>query len=101
MENGEKPDDIIDDEVFQILRESLRQKLKKENKYRNVSSLKKAAKATLGEFFQCYKIFGYDLDGNVIEITQFNNKMEQSAIQNLFMQQVGEMMTGRVMGDIE
>lgn len=99
MENGENPEEIIiNEEVYDILRESLKQKLKKENKHRNVNLLKKAAKATIGEFFTCYKIFGYDVDGNEVEIIHHNNKMEKSAMQNLFMQKFGEFMVGKSMG---
>jgi hypothetical protein len=99
MQNEENPDDIIiGEDVYNILRESLKQKLKKENKYRNSSQLKTALKSILGEFFTCYKIIGYDMDGNVIDITNVSNKMEESAMQNLFMQKFGEFMVGKSIG---
>lgn len=97
MEEGkDKPDEIfVDDKVLEILRESLKHKLKKE-RTGNKKEIHNALKATLQEFLTCGKIFGYDFDGNVVEITFFNNKMEDSAIQNLFVQKFGEFMAGRI-----
>jgi hypothetical protein len=89
-----KPEDenegiFVDDKVMEILRESLKHKLKKERKY-NKKSFGGILKATLQEFLTCGKLLGYDLDGNVVEITFFGNKMEDSALQNLFVQKFGE-----------
>jgi hypothetical protein len=90
----EKPEDdkegiFVDDKVIEILRESLKHKLKKERKY-NKKSFNSVVKATLQEFLSCAKLLGYDLDGNVVEITFFGNKMEDAALQNLFVQKFGE-----------
>jgi hypothetical protein len=38
------------------------------------------------------------MDGNVIDITNVSNKMEESAMQNLFMQKFGEFMVGKSIG---
>lgn len=93
---GEKPEDeIVDEKVFEILRESLKQKLKKERKG-NKDENKNALKSILQEFLTCGKLFGYDLDGNVVEISFSTNKMEDSAMQNLFVQKFGEFMAGRI-----
>ena len=70
MDKGdEKPEEIfVDEKVLEVLRESLKQKLKKERKG-NKNDNKNALKATLQEFLTCAKLFGYDLDGNIVEIT--------------------------------
>ena len=92
----EKPEEVfVDEQVFEILRESLKQKLKKERK----SSKKEnndALKATLQEFLACCKLFGYDFDGNVVDVSFINNKMEDNAMQNLFIQKFGEFMGERI-----
>jgi hypothetical protein len=50
----------------------------------------------LKEFLVCGKLLGYDLDGNVVEIAFHANKMEDNAMQNLFIQKFGEFMAGRM-----
>jgi hypothetical protein len=96
MGQEESPDDVtVDEKVLEILRESLKQKLKKDKKY-NKSTTKNALKNTIQEFLTCGILFGYDLDGNIVEIDFHNNKMEDNAIQNLFIQKFGEFMAKRV-----
>ena len=92
----EEPEKVfVDEQVLEILRESLKQKLKKDRKGgKNQSNA--ALKATLQEFMTCGKLFGYDLDGNVVEIAFHSNKMEDNAMQNLFIQKFGEFMAGRM-----
>jgi hypothetical protein len=97
MEKGEEPPDevFVDEKVLEILRESLKQKLKRDRKG-SKSVIKNALKATMQEFLTCGKLIGYDLDGNVVEISFHSNKMEDNAMQNLFIQKFGEFMAGRM-----
>ena len=92
----EEPEEIfVDEQVLEILRESLKQKLKKDRKGgKNQSNA--ALKATLQEFMTCGKLFGYDLDGNVVEIAFTSSKLEEAAMQNLFIQKFGEFMNTRM-----
>jgi hypothetical protein len=96
MKKDEEPEEIfVDEQVLEILRDSLKQQLKKDRKGgKNQSNA--ALKATLQEFMTCGKLFGYDLDGNVVEIAFHANKMEDNAMQNLFIQKFGEFMAGRM-----
>jgi len=48
------------------------------------------------EFLTCGKLFGYDLDGDIVEITFHGNKMEDNAMQNLFIQKFGEFMANKM-----
>lgn len=92
----EKPEEIfVDEKVLEVLRESLKKKLKKERTSRK-SEDKDALKVVLKEFLTCAKLFGYDLDGNIVEIAFHSNKMEDNAMQNLFIQKFGEFMAGRM-----
>jgi hypothetical protein len=97
MEMGEEPPDevFVDEKVLEILRESLKQKLKRDRKG-SKSVIKNALKATMQEFLTCGKLIGYDLDGNVVEISFHSNKLEDNAMQNLFIQKFGEFMAGRM-----
>jgi hypothetical protein len=96
MKKDEEPEEIfVDEQVLEILRDSLKQKLKKDRKGgKNQSNA--ALKATLQEFMTCGKLFGYDLDGNVVEIAFTSSKLEEAAMQNLFIQKFGEFMAGRM-----
>jgi hypothetical protein len=97
MEKGEEPPEevFVDEKVLEILRESLKQKLKKERKG-GKGVVKNALKATMQEFLTCGKLIGYDLDGNVVEISFHSNKLEDNAMQNLFIQKFGEFMANRM-----
>lgn len=97
MNKGEEPPDdaFVDEKVLEILRESLKQKLKKEKRV-SKTGVKGALKATMQEFLTCGSLFGYDLDGNIVEVSFHNNKMEDSAMQNLFVQKFGEFMATRM-----
>ncbi len=97
MEKGEEPPEevFVDEKVLEILRASLKQKLKKE-KRGTKGDVKSALKATLQEFMSCGKLIGYDLDGNIIDIPFHNNKMEDNAMQNLFVQKFGEFMANKM-----
>jgi hypothetical protein len=97
MNKGEEPPDetFVDEKVLEILRESLKQKLKKEKRV-SKSGVKGALKSTMQEFLTCGNLFGYDLDGNIVEVAFHNNKMEDSAMQNLFVQKFGEFMATRM-----
>lgn len=88
-------ENFLEDDVFEILKESLKHKLKKE-RAGNKQDIKNALKATLQEFLTCCKLFGYDFDGNIIEINFTNNKLEDNAMQNLFIQKIGEFMSKRI-----
>ena len=97
MEKGEEPPDevFVDEKVLEILRESLKQKLKRDRKG-SKSVIKNALKATMQEFLTCGKLIGYDLDGNVVEISFHSNKLEDNAMQNLFIQKFGEFMANKM-----
>jgi hypothetical protein len=97
MEKGEEPPDevFVDERVLEILRESLKQKLKRDRKG-SKSVIKNALKATMQEFLTCGKLIGYDLDGNVVEISFHSNKLEDNAMQNLFIQKFGEFMANKM-----
>ena len=94
--SDEEPEEIfVDEQVLEILRESLKQKLKKERRG-GKNQTNAALKATLQEFLTCGKLIGYDFDGNVVDIPFHSNKMEDNAMQNLFIQKVGEFRAGRM-----
>jgi hypothetical protein len=97
MKKGDEPPDevFVDERVLEILRESLKQKLKRDRKG-SKSVIKSALKATMQEFLTCGKLIGYDLDGNIVEISFHSNKLEDNAMQNLFIQKFGEFMTNRM-----
>ena len=93
----EQPEEIfVDEQVLEVLRESLKKKLRNERKKGSPPLTNDALKAILKEFMVCGKLFGYDLDGNVVEIAFHANKMEDNAMQNLFIQKFGEFMAGRM-----
>jgi hypothetical protein len=95
-DNEDREEIFVDEEVLKILKESLKQKLKNERKLPNKVQLNNALKSSIAEFLDCFKIFGYDLNGDLVDMTIYKTKMEKSALDNLFVQKFGEFMAGRV-----
>jgi hypothetical protein len=90
MSDGEKEDEIfVDEDVLKILRDSLKVKLQNERKFSDTAQLKSSIGGVLSEFLSCFKIMGYDFDGNPVEMSVIHNRMEKSAIDNMFVQSFG------------
>jgi hypothetical protein len=83
-----------DEEIMKILRDSLKMKLQNDKKIPTKIQLNKALISTLSEFLACYKIIGYDLDGNPIRLNITNNKLEDAALTHLFVQEMGRYVHG-------
>jgi hypothetical protein len=95
-EPNNENDGVVDEEILKILRDSLKMKLTEDRKMPNKVRLNKALVSTISEFMSCYRLMGYDIDGNPINLSITNNKMEQSAIDNMFIQEFGKFMGSRV-----
>ncbi len=83
-----------DEEIMKILRDSLKMKLQNDKKIPTKIQLNKALVSTLSEFLACYKVIGYDLDGNPVKLNITNNKLEDAALTHLFVQEMGQYMHG-------
>jgi hypothetical protein len=89
---SEEFEQFTDEEITNILREALKVKINEKRKLPNKIQLNKALIATIGEFLSCFKLIGYDLDGNPINITAYKEKIEKSALDNAFMEEVSKFM---------
>lgn len=97
MEENPEPSEykeFNDDDIKNILKEALAFQLKEKRKIPKKHELNKALIGMLGEFLLCYKIIGYDLDGNPVNMTIFKEKMEKAALDNAFMEEFGKYVGG-------
>jgi hypothetical protein len=96
--NPEQPDfkEFSDDEIKNILKEALTIQIKEKRKLPKKNELNNALIGTIGEFLSCFKLIGYDLDGNPINMTVYKEKMEKSALDNAFMEEIGRFMNTRI-----
>lgn len=90
MKEDEAFEEFSDEEITNILKEALTVKIREKRKLPNKVQLNKALIGTLGEFLSCFRLIGYDLDGNPINLTCYKEKIEKSALDNLFMEQVAK-----------
>lgn len=95
MDQEEPLNEFSDAEITKILKEALKVKLEEKKKIPTRVQLNRALVATMGEFLGCYKLMGYDLDGNPISMTVYNNKLQKSALDNFFVQEIGKFMSTR------
>jgi hypothetical protein len=96
--NPEQPDfqEFSDEEIKNILKEALTIQIKEKRKIPKRNELNNALIGTIGEFLTCFKLIGYDLDGNPINMTVYKEKMEKSALDNAFMEEVGRFMSQKM-----
>ena len=92
----EESSDFSDDEVTDILREALKVKLGEKRKLPKKVQINRALISTISEFLKCFKLIGYDLDGNPVVLTIYNEKIEKSALDNAFLEQIGKFMESRI-----
>lgn len=97
-ESPETPDlrEFSDDDIKNILKEALSLQIKEKRKIPKRNELNNALICTLGEFLSCFKLIGYDLDGNPVNVTVYREKIEKSALDNAFMTEIGRFMNSRM-----
>ncbi len=96
MKDEDIPEEFTDEEITNILRDALTTRIKEKRKVPKKIQINKAMIATLAEFLTCFKLIGYDLDGNPVNFTVYKEKIEKSALDNLFMEQVQKFMNDRI-----
>jgi hypothetical protein len=96
MKEEDAFEEFSDEEITNILKEALTTKIKEKRKLPNKVQLNKALVGTVGEFLSCFKLMGYDLDGNPVNLTVYKEKIEKSALDNLFMESIGKFMESRM-----
>lgn len=99
MEDNKDPSDFkefSDDDIKNILKEALSLQLKDKRKIPKKNALNNALIGTIGEFLSCFKLIGYDLEGNPINMTVYKEKIEKSALDNAFMEEIGRFMNTRM-----
>jgi hypothetical protein len=97
MDEDPKEPIFNDAEVEKILREALKDKIVERKKLPNKVQLNNALAGSMGEFLSCFKLIGYDLDGNPVNLSYSKTKMQKSALDNAFMQEIGVFMESRMM----
>ncbi len=96
-EDEEGKDELSEDDVRNILKEALKMRVKDPNQKKpSKVQVNSALKAVASEFLTCFRIMGFDIDGNPVSMTIMHNKMEQSALDSLFMSEFGKFMSSRV-----
>lgn len=88
--------EFSDEDVKNILKDALSLKLKEKRKIPKRNQLNNALIATISEFMTCFKLIGYDLDGNPVNMTIYNEKIEKSALDNAFTEEVGKFLNTRI-----
>lgn len=96
-EDPDKPErtEFNDDAIKQILKDALALQIQEKRKIPNKNLLNKAMTSSLTEFMACFKLVGYDVEGNPVSIAFHRTKMEQSALHNLFMEEIAKFMGGK------
>jgi hypothetical protein len=97
MDDNPEPDfkEFSDEDIKNILKEALSLQIKEKRKVPKKNQLNNALIGTIGEFLSCFKLIGYDLEGNPINMTVYKEKMEKSALDNAFMEEIGKFLSGR------
>ncbi len=89
---NENESEYTDEDIKQLLIDSLKQKLKDDRKKPSKVKMNQAIISTLGEFLTCFKLIGYDLDGNCVNLTVNRTALDKSALEQSFMKEFGKFM---------
>lgn len=97
-DNPDKSDfkEFSDEEIKNILREALTLQIKDKRKIPKRNELNNALIATIGEFLSCFKLIGYDLNGNPVNMTVYKEQIEKSALDNAFAEEIGRFMNSKI-----
>jgi hypothetical protein len=87
---------LSEQELEALLKEALTTKLKGQKKVPKKVELNKALISTLTEFLTCFKILGYDYNGDPVNLTVYKEKLEKSALDNQFMEEVSKFMSSKM-----
>jgi len=96
MDDEPPGDDYIDDEVKKILIDSFKVKIRDNRSKPSKIKINQAIIASLSEFLVCFKLIGYDIDGNPVNMTITNTKMDKSALDNAFVEEITTFMSDKL-----
>lgn len=91
--------EYTDDDIKKLLMDSLKVKLKEDRKKPNRVMLNQAIVSTLGEFLTCYKLIGYDIDGNLVNLTISKTPLDKSALEQSFIKEFSKFMNNNIIDD--
>lgn len=96
MEN-EEDIEYTDDRVKEILAEAAKVFLREESSrpMPRRNQLNVSLATTLSEFLNCFKLLGYDTDGNPVNITVFHNVLEKNALETQFITEINDFISKR------
>lgn len=89
---NENDSDYTEEDIKQLLIDSLKHKLKDDRKKPSRVKINQAIVSSLGEFLTCFKLIGYDLDGNYVHLTVNKTPLDKSALEQSFMKEFGKFM---------
>ena len=84
-----------DEEIKTILREALKVKIDERRQLPRRNQLNVALSNTLCEFMSCYRLIGFDLDGNPLSLMLYNTKMEKSALDDQFVGEINKFISSK------
>lgn len=86
--DDQSPSEFSDADIAKVLRDALKVKIENKKKTPTRVMLNRALVSTISEFLGCFKLIGYDLDGNPLSMTIYNNKLQKSALDNAFVEEI-------------
>lgn len=95
MDNGDE--NYSNEEIKKLLIDSLKIKIQDERKKPSKVILNQAITASLSEFLTCFKLIGYDIDGNPVKLTMSKTKLDKSALDQAFIEEFGDFMNRKIM----
>ena len=97
MDDEPLGDENVDDDIKKILIDSIKMKIRENRTKPTKVRINQAIVSSLSEFLVCFKLIGYDIDGNPVNLTVTNTKMDKSALDNAFVEEITQFMTDKMM----
>lgn len=87
--------EFSDDDIKDILSEALSFRLKEQKKIPKKPDIHNTIISVLSEFLSCFRLIGYDLNGDPVNMLIYKEKIEKSALDNAFMEEVAKSMINK------
>ena len=94
-EDPEEEEEYTDEEVLKLLRDAVKEK-SQDKRLPTGSQVRQALINTNLEFLTCFKLIGYDLDGNLVSLQCGRNDLHMDAVTHAFLEEFSKLMGSKM-----
>lgn len=95
-EENQEQKQFQDEEIANILRDALKMRINDSSNIPKKNKLNIVLSNSICEFMSCYRLLGFDMDGNPVNMIIYHSPIEKAALEAQFLDEISKyMMTKR------